>query len=258
MIIAAVVSLVSAIGDGLLEDLGGVVIGLLDTVGNIGPILVDFLATTLEPLLISIFENAALLVEGVLGVLVPELIVLLSDVSLWRAVGEALARAVFDIIVALLQSAVELIGITFTAIKDILELIRDVFSRDFWEEVARDAVAAFKEAFTPEGRERRQDRRDGARGDIGDFFRTAFEEGEQQGGGVLVGSFAKGSEYVPRDGLAMVHKGERIERADDARRGGGGGVTVNVSGLFLGRPAELGAEIDRRFKRYNVALTART
>jgi hypothetical protein len=56
----------------------------------------------------------------------------------------------------------------------------------------------------------------------------------------------------------MVHKGEQIVRADDARRGGGGGVTVNVSGLFLGRPAELGAELDRRFKRYNVKLTARS
>ncbi len=257
VIIAAVVSLVDAIGNGLLEDLGGVVIGLLDVVGNIGPILMDFLATTLEPLLVSIFENAALLVEGVLGVLVPELLILLADVGLWKAVGEALARAVFDIIVALLRSAVELIGMNMAAIKDTVELIRDVFSRDFWEEVARDAVAAFKEAFTPEGRERRQDRRDGARGDIGDFFRDAFQEGEQQGGGV-VGSFAKGSDYVPRDGLAMVHKGEQIVRADDARRGGGGGVTVNVSGLFLGRPAELGAELDRRFKRYNVKLTARS
>ena len=257
MIVAAVVSLVSAIGDGLLEDLGGVVMGLLDTVGNIGPILIDFLSTTLEPLLISIFENAALLVEGVLGVLVPELLILLADVGLWKAVGEALARAVVDILVALLRSAVELIGMNMAAIKDTVELIRDVFSKEFWQDIAENAVAAFKEAFTPEGRERRREQRDGVRGDIGDFFRSAFEEGEQQGSGV-VGSFAKGSDYVPRDGLAMVHKGERIERADDARRGGGGGVTVNVSGLFLGRPAELGAELDRRFKRYNVKLTART
>ena len=257
MIIAAVVSLVSAIGDGLLEDLGSVVISLLDTVGNLGPILMDFLAATLEPLLISIFENAALLVEGVMGVLIPELLILLTDVNMWKAVGLALARGAGDALTALIRSSVELIGMNMAAIKDTLELLRDVFSKDFWQGIAEDAVAAFKEAFTPEGRERRREQRDGVRGDIGDFFRSAFEEGEQQGSGV-VGSFAKGSDYVPRDGLAMVHKGERIERADDARRGGGGGVTVNVSGLFLGRPAELGAELDRRFKRYNVKLTART
>ena len=257
MIVAAVVSLVSAIGDGLLEDLGGVVMGLLDTVGNIGPILIDFLSTTLEPLLVSIFENAALLVEGVLGVLVPELLILLADVGLWKAVGEALARAVVDILIAALAFVVETVGMAFGSVRDTVEFIRDVFSRDFWQGIAEDAVAAFKEAFTPEGRERRRDRRQEAGGDVGSFFADAFAKGEQSSVG-LVGSFAKGSDYVPRDGLAMVHKGERIERADDARRGGGAGVTVNVSGLFLGRPAELGAELNRRFKRYNVAFEGRS
>lgn len=257
MIIAAVVSLVSAIGDGLLEDLGGVVIGLLDVVGNIGPILMDFLATTLEPLLVSIFENAALLVEGVLGVLIPELLILLADVEMWRAVGEAIARAVVDILIAALAFVVETVGMMFGSVRDTVEFVQEVFSRDFWQDIAEDAVAAFKEAFTPEGRERRRDRRQEAGGDVGSFFADAFAKGEQSSVGPL-GSFAKGSEYVPRDGLAMVHKGERIERAEDARRGGGGGVTVNVSGLFLGRPAELGAELDRRFKRYNVALTSRS
>jgi hypothetical protein len=54
----------------------------------------------------------------------------------------------------------------------------------------------------------------------------------------------------------MVHKGEQIVRADDARRGGSGGVTVNVSGLFLGRPADLGRELDQRMRRYNVKIDA--
>jgi hypothetical protein len=156
MIIAAVVSLVSAIGDGLLEDLGSVVISLLDTVGNLGPILMEFLETTLEPLLISIFENAALLVEGVLGVLIPELLILLTDVNMWKAVGLALARGAGDAFTALLRSSVELIGMNMAAFADVVDLIKGAFSRDFWEEVARDAVAAFKEAFTPEGRERRK------------------------------------------------------------------------------------------------------
>lgn len=46
-------------------------------------------------------------------------------------------------------------------------------------------------------------------------------------GSSFVGSFAIGTPYVPADGLAMVHRGERIVTADENRRGGGG-TSINV------------------------------
>jgi len=46
---------------------------------------------------------------------------------------------------------------------------------------------------------------------IGDFFSSIF--------GGLVGSFARGTDFVPADGLAMVHRGERIVPAAENKKG---------------------------------------
>lgn len=46
----------------------------------------------------------------------------------------------------------------------------------------------------------------------------------------LVGSFAVGTPYVPRTGLALVHEGERIIPAEENRRGNFGGQTIQFNG----------------------------
>jgi hypothetical protein len=47
----------------------------------------------------------------------------------------------------------------------------------------------------------------------------------------LIPSFAVGTDYVPRTGLAMIHKGERIIPAAENRAGMGGGPSIifNIS-----------------------------
>jgi hypothetical protein len=67
-------------------------------------------------------------------------------------------------------------------------------------------------------------------GGYGDLLSSLFGSG---GGQNLVGVFAGGTDYVSRDGLAMVHRGEKIVTAQDNASGkGGGGMTLVLNQSF--------------------------
>ncbi len=79
-------------------------------------------------------------------------------------------------------------------------------------------------------------------------------------------AYAKGTDYVPKTGLAVVHKGERITPADQNRAGVGNGQIiqlsigdiivqgVNKNGAQIGREAE--AEIVDRIRRGSSSIPA--
>lgn len=82
----------------------------------------------------------------------------------------------------------------------------------------------------------------GAANDIAGFFSDLF-----------AGSFATGTDFVPRTGLALVHQGERIVPAAGTSSGttagmmgGGGGVVINLpAGLLWGVPRDFAREVER-------------
>lgn len=67
----------------------------------------------------------------------------------------------------------------------------------------------------------------------GDWSWIANLFGSGGGGGQnLTGVFASGTDFVPRDGLAMVHRGEAVIPASQNKDGGGRGMNVNITQMF--------------------------
>lgn len=70
----------------------------------------------------------------------------------------------------------------------------------------------------------------------------------------LVGSFATGTDYVPRTGLALVHQGERIIPADQNARSGAVVINFAISGSVDSRTqtqiaAQAGSAVQRAMRR---------
>lgn len=231
MIAAAVIGLVKAISDGLLTSLVSEVATLLDTVGNLAPMVLEFVDAVLRNLVPAALENAAALVEGVLGILLPGLVLLLLDPQLWLAVGKALAMAVGTILLSVLGLVVGLFGDIIRGAQFVVDMFRDLTDPSWWRGVGEAVVQGIKDAFSAEGRERRQERRE-------ENFGLARDWVGENGGGLLTQG---------PDGRMRNRMDRRMRRQDQ------GGTTVNIGGgLILGTVREVKEALARVGDRLNV------
>ncbi len=98
---------------------------------------------------------------------------------------------------------------------------------------------------------------------IFDSIKGLFGSGSKSGGvvldgnieGGLIGAFASGTNFVPRDGLAIVHKGEAIIPA--ARNRGGGGTVNNFTVDMRGASVDAVARLEQLFMQVNGSIERR-
>ena len=248
-LIAAIVGLTDAIGKGLLDDMHEWIMGLMDTISNLPTLLSDFVEK--------------LIMEGV-----PKLFK--SRAGFFGNLFEDLPKHVGQIIKALIMSIGGLLRHLIDDMPTVLvKGIAAIFSPENWAEVGRSIAEAFVEAFKgigkgPEGKGMLASGGGWWQRDFGDIAGDMILgknregilhdiwKGPQGKGGIsnlfgltgLVGSFDSGG-YIPRTGLAMVHRGEYVSTSAETSRGqrrtsdgtGAGVTNVNIGPVYGGREA---------------------
>lgn len=122
------------------------------------------------------------------------------------------------------------------------QAIRDAL-KEWWE-----SVKSFIQH--PFGNDRDGDGKTGRR-EVKDTVKDAISY-------LMTGSYAVGSDYIPRTGLALVHQGERITPANmrAAQEGGGGGnhYHLHVNGTVVGTMQQFASEFERYATQRGVRL----
>lgn len=248
-IVAAAISLVQAIGDGMLEQVQGLLDGLVETLADIGTLLLPFVSGVLTSFLPKLLETLPTIVSSILEELVPGLLQVVLDPSFWIRVATAIAHSILGIMSEVVEFLVRAAGEIWAVGVDLLEKgIKNLFSIEAW----KDLIAAIGKG-------------------IADFFRGLLHPGGTDGSrrnpgnglvanawsdvsGWFAGAFDTGTDQVARTGLALVHQNERIipasgassQRSSVLMGGQDGGVHVHLGpGLVLGSAEQLARELAR-------------
>lgn len=229
-IVQAVLQLITAIGDGLLDSVHEWVMGLFDTIGKLPEVLTSAITKSITEGIPAMMDMIPRFIESFIASF-PEM--LQAGLMMIPQVVAGLLKLLITDLPKMAQAMIEMLA-----------------DPQMWMDVAKAFVEALSGMFTGAF--------DGVNGKGG---KTNVAGVIANPLGALVGAFADGTEYVSRTGIAMVHAGEEIRQkggawssaamADGgsastggysgrARVGGSGGkITVEID------PADLAREMSR-------------
>ena len=231
-IIAAVFQLVQGIEGGLLDAMHQEVMGFITHLGGLGAQIGDFIKESITEGIPALVKAIPELITGIVDAL-PEILSTLTDVDFWMGVAESIGASFGSITGTIIDLLIR--GIPQMAAK----FIETLLDPKTWEAIAKGIVEAFADMWRS----------------IFDTFKGGDKKDKNNhdksgGSKALVGSFDTGSDYIQRDGLAMVHQGEIViprhgiaQSAAMEKMGGGRSVVVNLNGVVASDMAALARQI---------------
>lgn len=231
-VIGLVTGIVDETGNGIIDKLHETMMEFFSDLGGLGAELAD-------SMLRSVVEGIPAAFQGIAGLLGG----LLAEDSL-KAILEGSARMIPEILVAVFRLIIADVP------RIVAELIRTIFSKEFWVDVLKGFADGIKEAF---------------KGLVG------ANSDQSKGGRVVAGvatlglsealraatkgRYATGAGNIREDGLYYLHKGETAivpsngVQPSSRPSGGGVNVVVNISGYMASNTEDLARTIRQAVQR---------
>lgn len=196
--------LITGIADGVLTEIATIPSEIARSLAALGPALVDAVVELVGTGIPALIESIPKMIDGILLEAIPALAKLLLDPRLYLGITKSLVLAIIQSIGGVAEYIVRGWGSVWETVS---KGVKGLFSADRWREIGRAIADAVRDFFSGGGKKVKK-----AAKQAGETIAEWWEEG-----------FERGTPYVPRTGLYMLHEGEKVQNragvnAETARR----------------------------------------
>lgn len=206
--VGAIVSLgydlLTGIADGVLTEIATIPSEIARSLAALGPAVVDAVVELVGTGIPALVESIPKMVDGILLKAIPALVQLLLDPRHYIGIAKSLVLAIVQSIGGVAEFIVRGAGSVWETVS---KGVKGLFSADRWREIGRAIAQAVRDFLHSGGKRVKK-----AAKQAGETIAEWWEEG-----------FERGTPYVPRTGLYMLHEGEKVQNragvnAETARR----------------------------------------